>query len=62
MESDGDELDYDFDTPQKQPRVSDLNPITSADKNRGQPGEGEGAAAKANADAWQKRSNKKVER
>ena len=52
MESDGEELDYDFDTPQK-PRVSDSRLTASADKNRGQkPREGEGAAAKAiNADA-----------
>ena len=52
MESDGEELDYDFDTPQKQPRVSESKLVASADKNRGgQPREVEGAAAaQANAD------------
>lgn len=49
MESDGEELDYDFDTPQK-PRVSDSRLTASAEKNREQkPREGEGAAANADA-------------
>ena len=51
MESDGEELDYDFDTPQK-PRVSDSRLTASADKNRGQKPRGEGtAAAKGAVDA-----------
>lgn len=54
MESDGEELDYDFDTPQKPNRVSDSKQLTaSADKKNPEQKrrEGEGAAAKAtNAD------------
>ena len=55
MDSDGEELDYDFDTTQKLSRESDSKQLTaSADKkNREQkPREGEGAAARAvvNAD------------
>ena len=50
MESDGEELDYDFDTPQKT-RVSESRlTAASADKNQVKPREGEGAAANANAD------------
>lgn len=48
MEDDGEELDYDFDTPQKPL----LTALKSANKNQGQPRkEAEGAAAKANDDA-----------
>ena len=54
MESDGEELDYDFDTPQKPNRVSNSKQLTaSADKKNPEQKrrEGEGAAAKAtNAD------------
>ena len=46
MESDCEELDYDFDTPQKPSRTSKK---AFADNNQGKQREGEGAAAKANA-------------
>ena len=49
MESDGDELDYDFDTPQKPRHGSESRLGASADKNQAQPRAGEVAAAKANA-------------
>ena len=46
MESDCEELDYDFDTPQKPSRTSKK---AFADNNQGKQREGEGTAAKANA-------------
>ena len=51
MESDGEELDYDFDTPQKPPLTASRM-AASAGKNQGQPREeATGAVAKANDDA-----------